>query len=183
MRRTALEETDGFNADLIAGEEPDLCRRIRARGGLILNSLQYWRQLTIAKDVYKRQDSNCAVSSGGSGGLLLLGWLYQGLVEERVSLEFQTWSWLAAICSRERPVTTELGSDSVIAGEEAGRSKGSCSLMRSQFGLLALPPDLPCIRMRAHFPLSLVPWRMNLREPSRKPASTSGYAGCGSQVP
>jgi glycosyltransferase involved in cell wall biosynthesis len=49
MRRTALEETDGFNADLIAGEEPDLCRRIRARGGLILNSLQYWRQLTIAK--------------------------------------------------------------------------------------------------------------------------------------
>jgi cellulose synthase/poly-beta-1,6-N-acetylglucosamine synthase-like glycosyltransferase len=37
MRRTALEEVEGFDAELIAGEEPDLCRRIRARGGLVLN--------------------------------------------------------------------------------------------------------------------------------------------------
>ncbi len=35
MRRSALEQAGGFNADLIAGEEPDLCRRIRAPGGLI----------------------------------------------------------------------------------------------------------------------------------------------------
>jgi glycosyltransferase involved in cell wall biosynthesis len=37
MRRSILEETDGFNPDLIAGEEPDLCRRIRATGKWILH--------------------------------------------------------------------------------------------------------------------------------------------------
>jgi cellulose synthase/poly-beta-1,6-N-acetylglucosamine synthase-like glycosyltransferase len=37
MRRTALEQTGGFNASLIAGEEPDLCWRIRSNGGLILH--------------------------------------------------------------------------------------------------------------------------------------------------
>jgi cellulose synthase/poly-beta-1,6-N-acetylglucosamine synthase-like glycosyltransferase len=37
MRRTALQQTGGFNASLIAGEEPDLCWRIRSNGGLILH--------------------------------------------------------------------------------------------------------------------------------------------------
>jgi glycosyltransferase involved in cell wall biosynthesis len=37
MRREILERTDGFDPDLIAGEEPDLCRRIRASGGKILH--------------------------------------------------------------------------------------------------------------------------------------------------
>jgi cellulose synthase/poly-beta-1,6-N-acetylglucosamine synthase-like glycosyltransferase len=37
MRRTALEQTGGFNASLIAGEEPDLCWRIRSNGGRILH--------------------------------------------------------------------------------------------------------------------------------------------------
>jgi glycosyltransferase involved in cell wall biosynthesis len=37
MRRTALEQAGGYNASLIAGEEPDLCWRIRANGGLILH--------------------------------------------------------------------------------------------------------------------------------------------------
>ena len=32
FRRTVLEETNGFDATLIAGEEPELCRRIRANG-------------------------------------------------------------------------------------------------------------------------------------------------------
>jgi cellulose synthase/poly-beta-1,6-N-acetylglucosamine synthase-like glycosyltransferase len=32
VRRQALEETGGFDASLIAGEEPELCRRLRARG-------------------------------------------------------------------------------------------------------------------------------------------------------
>jgi cellulose synthase/poly-beta-1,6-N-acetylglucosamine synthase-like glycosyltransferase len=66
MRRTALEEADGFNAQLIAGEEPDLCRRIRARGGLVLNIdapmtghdfamvswRQYWRHSLRAGHAY-----------------------------------------------------------------------------------------------------------------------------------
>lgn len=36
FRRTCLETTGGFNPDLIAGEEPELCRRIQAQGGLII---------------------------------------------------------------------------------------------------------------------------------------------------
>jgi glycosyltransferase involved in cell wall biosynthesis len=58
MRRATLESTNGFNPDLIAGEEPDLCRRIRATGGrilhidapmtghdlAILHVSQYWRR-------------------------------------------------------------------------------------------------------------------------------------------
>jgi glycosyltransferase involved in cell wall biosynthesis len=37
MRRTALVETGGFDEGLIAGEEPELCRRIRGRGLKILH--------------------------------------------------------------------------------------------------------------------------------------------------
>jgi len=37
MRRIALVETGGFDDGLIAGEEPELCRRIRARGFTILH--------------------------------------------------------------------------------------------------------------------------------------------------
>jgi glycosyltransferase involved in cell wall biosynthesis len=37
MRRIALVETGGFDDGLIAGEEPELCRRIRARGFKILH--------------------------------------------------------------------------------------------------------------------------------------------------
>jgi cellulose synthase/poly-beta-1,6-N-acetylglucosamine synthase-like glycosyltransferase len=36
FRGSVLERTGGFNPELIAGEEPDLCRRIRSTGGLIL---------------------------------------------------------------------------------------------------------------------------------------------------
>jgi glycosyltransferase involved in cell wall biosynthesis len=58
MRRTAFEQAGGFDETLIAGEEPDLCRRMRQRGWRILHidhpmtghdvamhSLsQYWRR-------------------------------------------------------------------------------------------------------------------------------------------
>jgi glycosyltransferase involved in cell wall biosynthesis len=37
MRRSALMEVGGFDDQLIAGEEPELCRRLRARGNLILH--------------------------------------------------------------------------------------------------------------------------------------------------
>jgi glycosyltransferase involved in cell wall biosynthesis len=37
MRRSSLEKAGGFNPDLIAGEEPDLCRRMRAAGDRILH--------------------------------------------------------------------------------------------------------------------------------------------------
>jgi cellulose synthase/poly-beta-1,6-N-acetylglucosamine synthase-like glycosyltransferase len=37
VRRKVLEITDGYNNDLIAGEEPDLCRRMRGLGYTILH--------------------------------------------------------------------------------------------------------------------------------------------------
>jgi hypothetical protein len=37
MRRTALAEVEGYDPGLIAGEEPALCRRLRARGYSIVH--------------------------------------------------------------------------------------------------------------------------------------------------
>ncbi|HEX3471151.1 MAG TPA: glycosyltransferase [Silvibacterium sp.] len=37
MRRSALEEVGGYDSELIAGEEPEMCRRMRARGYRILH--------------------------------------------------------------------------------------------------------------------------------------------------
>ena len=37
MRRDVLEQVGGFSEDLIAGEEPELCQRIRATGKVILH--------------------------------------------------------------------------------------------------------------------------------------------------
>lgn len=37
MRKSVLEAVDGFDASLIAGEEPELCQRIRAQGHTILH--------------------------------------------------------------------------------------------------------------------------------------------------
>ena len=66
MRRKALVETGGFDERLIAGEEPELCRRIRARGYGILHIDcpmtghdlqimrwgQYWKRATRAGHAY-----------------------------------------------------------------------------------------------------------------------------------
>jgi glycosyltransferase involved in cell wall biosynthesis len=66
MRRKALEEAGGFDAMLIAGEEPELCRRLRAQGYRILHLDcpmaghdlamtrwgQYWTRATRAGHAY-----------------------------------------------------------------------------------------------------------------------------------
>jgi glycosyltransferase involved in cell wall biosynthesis len=66
IRREALLETDGFDEGLIAGEEPELCRRMRARGYTILHIdhpmtghdlqitrwSQYWKRATRAGHAY-----------------------------------------------------------------------------------------------------------------------------------
>jgi glycosyltransferase involved in cell wall biosynthesis len=60
IRRQVLAEVEGFNPSLIAGEEPEMCQRIRARGYLILHIdhpmtlhdlgiirwSQYWKRIT-----------------------------------------------------------------------------------------------------------------------------------------
>ena len=112
------------------------------------------------------------------GGELSPSLRYQARPVPAVSLEFQTWSLWLAIWSMVRPVTAELGSVSVMAGADSGRSKSSCSLMRSQLGLSEEPqrepPDLRgAMRMSVHLPCSLVPSRTNLSEPSCKAFVTS----------
>lgn len=66
MRRGALAEVDGFDATLIAGEEPELCQRLRAAGYRILHIdapmtlhdlairrwSQYWRRAVRAGHAY-----------------------------------------------------------------------------------------------------------------------------------
>jgi glycosyltransferase involved in cell wall biosynthesis len=66
MRRKALLQAEGFDESLIAGEEPELCRRMRGRGYQILHIdhpmtghdlavvhlSQYWRRATRAGHAY-----------------------------------------------------------------------------------------------------------------------------------
>jgi cellulose synthase/poly-beta-1,6-N-acetylglucosamine synthase-like glycosyltransferase len=66
MRRTALAEVGGYDGELIAGEEPELCQRMRARGHYILHIdtlmtqhdlaitrwSQYWRRAQRAGYAY-----------------------------------------------------------------------------------------------------------------------------------
>ena len=96
---------------------------------------------------------------------------YQAWPVPAVSLEFQTWSlWLGDLvhgAAGDGGVGFGVGD----GGADSGRSKSSCSLMRSQLGLSEEPqrepPDLRgAMRMSVHLPCSLVPSRMNLSEPS-----------------
>jgi GT2 family glycosyltransferase len=51
MRRRRLEETGGFDESLIAGEEPELCARLRAAGARILHidAAMTWHDLAITR--------------------------------------------------------------------------------------------------------------------------------------
>jgi cellulose synthase/poly-beta-1,6-N-acetylglucosamine synthase-like glycosyltransferase len=71
MRRAALELVEGYDAALIAGEEPELCRRLRSRGYRILHIdapmtghdlamhrfSQYWRRALRAGHAYAEVSS------------------------------------------------------------------------------------------------------------------------------
>src|SRR5215469_3866315 len=130
------------------------------------------RVLGFAEDLAGKRGRmlNFSPTAGGELSPLLR---YQARPVPAVSLEFQSWSLWWAIWSMVRPVTAESGSVSVMAGADSGRSKSSCSLMRSQLGLSEdpqrEPPDLRgAMRINVHLPLSFVPSRMNLIEPSWK---------------
>lgn len=71
MRRAVLAEADGYDENLIAGEEPEMCRRIRAKGWRILHIDapmtghdlamtrwgQYWKRATRAGYAYAQVSS------------------------------------------------------------------------------------------------------------------------------
>ena len=77
MRKRALEEAGGYDATLIAGEEPELCRRLRARGYGILHidcpmtghdlemtrASQYWKRATRAGHAYAEVSSRFRASN------------------------------------------------------------------------------------------------------------------------
>lgn len=77
MRRSALAEVGGYDADLIAGEEPELCRRLRARSHRILHIdapmtlhdldlrrfSQYWRHAVRAGYAYAEMSHRFGGSS------------------------------------------------------------------------------------------------------------------------
>ncbi len=81
MRRKALLETGGFDEGLIAGEEPELCRRMRARGYTILHIdhpmtghdlqitrwSQYWKRATRAGHAYAEVSERFRGSDDPSG--------------------------------------------------------------------------------------------------------------------
>jgi glycosyltransferase involved in cell wall biosynthesis len=97
MRRKMLERTGGFNPDLIAGEEPDLCRRMRGLGVKILHIAapmtkhdlaihhlsQYWRRAVRTGFAYAEISSRYRATSdplwsAESRGNILRGSLYAG---------------------------------------------------------------------------------------------------------
>jgi glycosyltransferase involved in cell wall biosynthesis len=77
MRRCALEQVDGFDSTLIAGEEPELCRRLRHCGHRILHIdsamtghdlnitrfSQYWRRALRAGHAYAEISNRFHASS------------------------------------------------------------------------------------------------------------------------
>ena len=77
VRRSALESVGGFNPELIAGEEPELCRRLREKGWKILHIdtpmtrhdlrithfSQYWRRSTRAGHAYAQVSAMFARTS------------------------------------------------------------------------------------------------------------------------
>jgi cellulose synthase/poly-beta-1,6-N-acetylglucosamine synthase-like glycosyltransferase len=77
MRKSALEEAGGYDQDLIAGEEPELCRRLRARGYRIshidapmtghdlhmTHFTQYWKRALRAGHAYAETASRFRASA------------------------------------------------------------------------------------------------------------------------
>lgn len=122
MRRAALVEAGGFDDTLIAGEEPDLCRRMRALHYKILHIdhpmtghdlqitrwNQYWRRATRAGHAYAEVSGRFRKSgdpfwSTDRRGNLLRGsfWLLSLLAAAVVSVRFGLAPfaiWLALFC-------------------------------------------------------------------------------------
>ena len=112
MRRAALEQVEGFDADIIAGEEPDLCRRMRAAGNLILHVdapmtlhdlailhfSQYWRRAVRAGHAYaeiadRYRNTPDRLWSIESRGNCLRGsfYIFMGLAICAASIALRSW--------------------------------------------------------------------------------------------
>jgi glycosyltransferase involved in cell wall biosynthesis len=116
MRREILERTNGFDADLIAGEEPDLCRRMRGMGGKILHIdapmtghdlalfhlSQYWRRAVRTGHAYaeisaRYRDTADPLWTKESRANLLRGSLYILLLAAICAAAFALRSWIPVL--------------------------------------------------------------------------------------
>lgn len=113
MRRESLERANGFNADLIAGEESDLCRRMRTVGGKILHIdapmtghdlalrhlSQYWRRAVRTGHAYaeiaaRYRDTPDPMWTRESRANLLRGSLYISITAGICAAAILLRSWL-----------------------------------------------------------------------------------------
>jgi glycosyltransferase involved in cell wall biosynthesis len=123
IRRTALVETGGYDPDLIAGEEPELGRRLRARGYLILHIdtpmtlhdfnmtrfRQYWRRALRAGYAYAEMSDRFGRSSdpmwrGESRRNIIRGtaWMAWGCIGVAIAALFRGWGvlvWIAVLAA------------------------------------------------------------------------------------
>jgi glycosyltransferase involved in cell wall biosynthesis len=119
FRRSVLENTGGFNPKLIAGEEPELCRRICAAKGLILRIdfpmtghdlgilswRQYWRRavrtghaFAEVSTIYRKTDFPLWLAESRSN--ILNGSLYLAgmVVALAATLRWHSWIYMALYC-------------------------------------------------------------------------------------
>jgi GT2 family glycosyltransferase len=115
MLRTALEQVGGFNDALIAGEEPELCSRLRGAGYQILHIdapmtchdlaitkfSQYWRRAVRAGYAYaqlaeRTREYAVPMWSGETGGNMLRAGILLGvaILPPLLSLLTRDWRWL-----------------------------------------------------------------------------------------
>jgi glycosyltransferase involved in cell wall biosynthesis len=104
MRRSALAEVEGYDPGLIAGEEPELCRRLRARGYRIVHIdspmtghdldmtrfSQYWRRAVRAGHAY----AEMAVRYRGTTDPM---WSQESRKNLRIGVFWITWLLIALL--------------------------------------------------------------------------------------
>lgn len=94
MRKSAIENVGGFREDLIAGEEPELCVRLRSKGW------QIWRlenEMT-AHDAAMSRFSQWWVRSSRAGYAYANGAYLHGRLPERFNVWETRRAWLWGLC-------------------------------------------------------------------------------------
>jgi GT2 family glycosyltransferase len=117
MRRSAFEEAGGFDESLIAGEEPDLCRRMRQRGWRILQI----DQLMTGHDIAMHSFSQYWRRS------LRTGYAYAEVSRRYESTPLPLWKE-AARANRNRAILLASGPPAAIAASWLLKSIWPCAL-------------------------------------------------------
>jgi len=138
VRRDALEQVGGYEESLIAGEEPEMCRRIRERGLKILhidaamvghdlaitNFHQYWKRAVRSGYAY----ADVAARSRGAGEWLWENQTAGNVVRGSALLVLPVASLMIAVAwASIVPLLVALGIASILALRTAHRAKWKCA--------------------------------------------------------